>query len=367
MKILCDKQQLIEAVSNVQRAVATKAALPALEGILLRASGSTLYLAGFDMELGITTTINATVKEPGEMVLSARMFGDIVRKMPGDVIEMVADDKYHTIIRTEMTEFAIMGMTAADFPDIPKVEDGISVTLSQPVLKGMIRQTIFAVAAPNDPRPIYTGTRFEVTPEQLRLISVDGYRLAMRSEPIQGEETMDFVVPGKTLQEILKLLKDEEKPCSLIVGRRHIIFEVDGYAVISRLLDGEFMAYDKIISPDVTTTVSVNTRSFIEAVDRVSLVINDRLKSPLVCEFKEQSITVSCATPLGKANDCIGANIDGQEEEMGFNSRFLLDALKNSETDEVQLALNGPLRPMKIMPKEGDSFLFLVLPVRLKK
>lgn len=367
MKILCNKQQLIEAVSNVQRAVSAKAALPALEGILMRASGSTLYLAGFDMELGITTTISATVKEPGEIVISARMLGDIVRKMPGETIEMNVDDKYHTVIKTETTEFDIMGMTAADYPDIPKVDDGVSITLSQPVLKNMIRQTIFAVAGPNDPRPIYTGTRFEVSPEMLRLVSVDGYRLAMRTEPIKGEETLHFVVPGKTLQEILKMLSEEEKPCSLIVGRRHIIFEVDGYAVISRLLDGEFMEYEKIITPEVTTTVNVNTRSFIDAVDRVSLVINDRLKSPLVCEFKNNSIEVSCASPLGKANDYITADISGQEEEMGFNARFLMDALKNSETDEVQLALNGALRPMKILPKEGDSFLFLVLPVRLKK
>ena len=196
MKILCNKQQLIEAVGNVQRAVAAKAALPALEGILLRASGSTLYLAGFDMELGITTTIPATVQEPGEIVLSARMFGDIVRKMPGESVSILADERYNTIIRNDVTEFAIMGMTAADYPEIPQVEDGVSVTLSQPVLKSMIRQTIFAVAAPNDPRPIYTGTRFEVLRDQLRLISVDGYRLAMRREAISSEETLNFVVPG---------------------------------------------------------------------------------------------------------------------------------------------------------------------------
>ena len=367
MNILCNKVELIEAVGNVQRAVSTKASLPALEGILLRAQGSTLYLAGFDMELGISTTIPAQVNKPGEIVLSARMFGDIVRKMPGERISIQIDEKYNTIIRGDVTEFAIVGMSAADYPDIPAVEDGASITLSQSVLKSMIRQTIFAVAAPNDPRPIYTGTLFELRSDELRLVSVDGYRLAMRSEPMQNEEEMSFVVPGKTLQEILKLLKDEEKPCSLIVGRRHIIFEIEGYAVISRLLDGEFMAYDKIISPEVSTTVMVNTRAFIDAVDRVSLVINDRLKSPLVCEFRDGAIAVSCSTPLGSANDAINASIDGNEEEMGFNSRFLLDALKNSETDEVRVQLNGPLKPMKILPSEGNGFLFLVLPVRLRK
>lgn len=366
MNILCNKVELLEAVSNVQRAVSTKASLPALEGILLRAQGSTLFLAGFDMELGITTTIPAQVKEPGEIVLSARMFGDIVRKMPNENLTIQADNKYNTVIRSEVTEFSIMGMSAADYPDIPNVEDGAAVTLSQPMIKSMVRQTIFAVAAPNDPRPIYTGTLFEMKENSLRLVSVDGYRLAMRTEPMTIEETLSFVVPGKTLQEILKLFKDEEKPCTLIVGRRHIIFEIDGYAVISRLLDGEFMAYEKIISTDVTSTVTVNTRAFIDAVDRVSLVVNDRLKSPLVCEFRGDTIGVSCTTPLGSASDSIPATIEGNDEDMGFNSRFLLDALKNSETDEVKIQLGGALKPMNILPKEGDSFLFLVLPVRLK-
>ena len=200
MNILCNKVELLEAVSNVQRAVSTKASLPALEGILLRAQGSTLYLAGFDMELGITTTIPAQVKEPGEIVLSARMFGDIVRKMPSESLSIYSDGKYNTIIRGDVTEFSIMGMSAADYPDIPSIEDGASVTLSQPVIKSMVRQTIFAVAAPNDPRPIYTGTLFEMKENELRLVSVDGYRLAMRTEPMQNEETMSFVVPGKTLQ-----------------------------------------------------------------------------------------------------------------------------------------------------------------------
>lgn len=365
MNILCNKQELIEAVSNVQRAVATKAALPALEGILLRAQGETLYLAGFDMELGITTTIGANVWEAGEIVLSARMFGDIVRKMPGDSIAIISDERYNTIIRNDVTEFSIIGMTAADYPNIPLIEDGVSFTLSQDVLKSMIRQTIFAVAAPNDPRPIYTGTLFEVKEDALKLVSVDGYRLAIRSETIQNGENLKFVVPGKTLQEILKLLSDEEKPCSLIVGRRHIIFEIDGYAVISRLLDGEFMAYDKILQGESTTSVRVNTRTFIDAVDRVSLVVNDRLKSPLICDFRDGAVAVSCTTSLGSANDSIAATIAGDAVEIGFNSRFLLDALKNCETDEVSVELNGALKPMKVLPTEGDAFLFLVLPVRL--
>ncbi len=367
MHILCDKPELIEAVSNVQRAVSVKSSLPELEGILLRAHGETLYLAGFDMELGITTTIPATVKEPGEIILSARMFGEIVRKMPGETVSIQTDARDNAMLCSEDAEFSILGKSASRYPDIPKVEDGSScISLSQQLLKSMIRQTIFAVAAPNDPRPIYTGTKFVILPEELRLVSVDGYRLAMRCEPLKSDENMSFVVPGKNLQEILKLLKDEEKPCSLIVGRRHVIFEINGYAVISRLLDGEFIDYERIISPEVKTTVTVNARNLMDTVDRVALVISDRLKTHLICRFKDSTVSVSCTTALGSAKSSVPAAIDGKEEEIGCNSRYLLDALKNSETDEVIVTLNGPTKPIIIKPKEGNSFLFLVQPVLLK-
>lgn len=367
MQFQCSLEDLVSAVGNVQRAVAAKSAIPALEGILLKTTQSALFIAGFDMDLGITTTIPASIQAPGEIVVSSRLFGDIVRKMPGETVVFSSDDKGNTSIRSEMSSFTITGMSAADYPELPSVEDGVGFTLSQVTLKSMIRQTLFAVAQPNDPRPIYSGTKFELTPGNLRLISVDGYRLAMRSEAVSCDETIDFVVPGKTLQEVLKLLGDEEEPISFAVGRRHIVLSIRGYAVISRLLDGEFIAYARTIPQEVKSTIYTNTRMLMNAVDRASLVINDRMKSPLVCEFKDQSINISCTTPLGSASDCVAAQIEGDEEQMGFNSRFLLDALKNSETDEIRIELNGALSPMKILPAQGDAFLFLVLPVRLKK
>ena len=366
MNILCDKDALINAVGNVQRAVSGKSTLPALEGILLRAAGSSLYLAGYDLDLGITTTIEAQVREPGEIVLTAKLFGEIVRKLPGEEVSLATDDKLNALIRSGATEFTIMGISASEYPEIPSVSDGVGFTLPQNTLKSMIRQTLFAVAQ-TDARPVHTGTQFEIEQDSLRLVSVDGSRLAMRCEPIGSSEASQFVVPGKTLGEVLKLLKDEDIPMSLAVGRRHIVMEIDGYAVISRLLDGEFLPYRKAIPQQVTSTIRVNTRELISAVERASLVINDRLKSPLICDFRDGSINVSCTTPLGSASDRIDANIEGNPEEMGFNSRFLLDALKNAETDEVRIELGGALSPMKVLPVTGESFLFLVLPVRLKK
>lgn len=366
LKIVCQKQALISAVSNVQRAVSGKSSVSVLDGILLRAGGTQVKLAGYDLELGIITKINADVSQEGQIVLNARLFGDIVRKLPGDEVELETDDRFQTTIRSGESVFSIMGIDAAEYPDLPTVSDGEKIELPQATLKSMIRQTLFAVAQ-TDIRPVHTGVQFTVVDHQLRLVAVDGSRLAIRCEEVGCDQEMEFVVPGKTLNELLKLLGDEEETAVLRVGQQHILTEVGEYAVISRLLDGEFLSYQKAIPPQVTTEIRVNTRTFTEGVERASLVINDRVKSPLVCRFQDDHITISCTTPLGSAKDRVVTDMmDGNDEEMGFNSRFLLDALKNAETDEVRIQLNGAVSPLKILPVEGDSFLFLVLPVRLK-
>lgn len=366
MRIHCERQALADAVNNVQRAVATKSALPALEGILLRASGSSLFLAGYDMELGITTTIEATVEEPGEIVLTAKLFSEMLRRMPADSVSIESNEKNNTTICCGNSEFTIMGFSPVDFPELPTINNGAAMTVQQNVLKSMIRQTLFAVAQ-TDTRPVHTGVQFEMKEHTLRLVAVDGSRLAMRSEPIKSEEELQFVVPGKTLSEVLKLLNDEDEPLYITVGARHIIMEIGGYSVFSRLLDGDFLPYRKAIPAQSSTSIRVKTRAMIEAVDRASLVINDRLKSPLICRFKDDKISLSCITALGSANDTVDAKIEGQQEEMGFNSRFLLDALRNTESDEILIELSGTQSPMKILPASGDNFLFLVLPVRLKR
>ncbi len=366
MNILCDKQTLIDAVSNVQRAVSGKSSLPALEGILLRAMGSSLFLAGYDLEMGITTTIEAQVREPGEIVLTAKLFSEIVRKLPGEDVEITVDEKFNVNIQSGMSDFHIIGISAVEYPELPTVDEGTGFTVPQNTLRSMIRQTIFAVAQ-SDARPVHKGILFEMEDNLLRMVAVDGSRLAMRNEVIKNKEEMRFVVPGKTLNEVMKLLGDEDTPVALAVGRRHVVMEINGYAVISRLLEGEFLSYQKAIPQQVTTTLKVRTRDLINAVERASLVINDFVKSPLICRFEENEVQVSCNTTMGSASDVIPATMNGTVEEMGFNSRFMLDALKNTETDEVRIEINGALSPLKVLPLEGDAFLFLVLPVRLKR
>lgn len=366
MNMYCNKQALIDAVGNVQHAASSKTSLPALEGILLRASGNSLFLAGYDLDMGITTTIEAQVREPGATVLGARIFSDIVRRLPADNVFIRTDEKLITTIESGQAKFTIMGISADEYPELPSVSDGAGFTVPQNTIKSMIRQTIFAVAQ-TDNRPVHTGIQFELGNNDLHLVAIDGSRLAMRCEKVQSSEELRFVVPGKTLSEVLKLLTDEENPISIAVGRRHIVFEIDGYAVISRLLDGEFLPYRKAIPEQSSSIIKVKTREMIDSVERASIVISDKLKSPLICEFWDGKISFSCTTALGSACDSVNAEIEGEPVEMGFNSRYLLEALKNTETDEIRIELCGPLSPMKLLPILGESFLFLVLPVRIKR
>lgn len=366
MKFSCEKHQLVEAVSNVQRAVSVKSTIPSLEGILIRTKENAIVLCGYNLELGMTTVIESQVEESGKIVVSAKLFGDIVRRLPDDQVTVSVDENHMTTIVSGESTFSIAGIPAEEYPDLPTVYDETAVTLPQPMLKSMIRQTIFAVAE-SDAKPIHTGTLFELCKDCLRLVSVDGYRLAVREEKVQCPKETTFVVPGKTLSELLKLLKDDgENTITMNIATRHIVFEIDNYTIVSRLLEGEFLDYHSALPKNKTTEVIVNVRDFVNSVERVSLLITDRLKSPIRCEFEENEIKLFCATPIGRANDRLSAKIEGQSLEMGFNNRYLLDALRNSECDEVKISLSGAISPMLIMPREGESFLFLVLPVRLK-
>ena len=365
MKITCVKQELVAAVTNVQRAVSSKSSLPALEGILLKASGDTVGLCGYDLELGITTSISATVEAEGDIVLSAKLFSDIVRRLPDSTVRIEVDEKFITNITCGVSEFAIVGIPASEYPELPSVSGASPLELTSALLKSMIRQTLFAVGD-NDSKPVHTGTLFDLSEGVLRLVSVDGYRLAMRTERVACTDDFSFVVPGKTLSEVMKLLREDEENIHISVGRRHIVFEIGRYSVISRLLGGEFLNYKAAIPPAHNTEVTVQTRSFIDSVERVSLLITDRLKSPVRCIFADGEVKVSCATSIGKANDVFTAPVQGENVEIGFNNRYLLDALRNTDSDEVRVQLKGALSPMKIVPRDGDSFLFLVLPVRLK-
>lgn len=365
MKFTVNKSDITEAVSNIQRAVSTKTSIPALEGILLSATETGLELCAYDLELGITTVIPAFVVEPGKAVLSAKLFSDIVRRTPAETVTVSVDEKNMATLESGYSRFSIIGIPAEEFPELPKLSDSTQISLPGALLKSMIRQTLFAIAE-SDAKPIHQGSLFSLENGILDVVSVDGYRLAVRREPVDFSEDLSFVVPGKTLSELLKLIKDNEEPVEISAGRRHILFKIDNYTVISSLLEGEFLNYKAAIPPESQTEVVLKTREAIDSVERVSLLITDRLKSPIRCLFDNNEVKLNCTTSMGRASDQLDVEMTGQSVEIGFNNRYLLEALRNTECDEVKVQLGGPLSPMKVVPKEGDSFLFLVLPVRLK-
>ena len=365
MTFTVNKSDITEAVSNIQRAVSTKTSIPALEGILLSATETGLELCAYDLELGITTVIPAFVMEPGKAVLSAKLFSDIVRRTPAETVTVSVDEKNMATLESGYSRFSIIGIPAEEFPELPKLSDSTQISLPGALLKSMIRQTLFAIAE-SDAKPIHQGSLFSLENGILDVVSVDGYRLAVRREPVDFSEDLSFVVPGKTLSELLKLIKDSEEPVEISAGRRHILFKIDNYTVISSLLEGEFLNYKAAIPPESQTEVVLKTREAIDSVERVSLLITDRLKSPIRCLFDNNEVKLNCTTSMGRASDQLDVEMTGQSVEIGFNNRYLLEALRNTECDEVKVQLGGPLSPMKVVPKEGDSFLFLVLPVRLK-
>ncbi len=367
MKIKCNRELLSDAISKVSRAVSLRSTIAALEGIYFRTEESSLYICGYNLELGISTKILANVYEEGCVVLSSRLFCEIVRKMPGDELEITCNENLITTIRSSESEYSIIGISPSDFPELPVIESERRISLSQGMLKSMIAQTLFAVSD-NDSRPVCTGSLFEISEDKIRVVSVDGFRLAMRTEPITSTFSTSFIVPKKTLEEILRLLEDdEEKRTEICATRRHIEFIVNGCVIISRLIEGEFLDYNNAIPTGNNTEIKVSTRRMIEASERMGLLISDAIKSPVRCVFGNDEISFSCRTAIGSATDRMPAEAPNEPVEIGFNNRYLMDAFRAVSSDEVRLIIGSPVNPVKVLPPEGENFLFLLLPVRLQK
>ena len=363
MKFSCEKALLQAAISTTSRAVSPKSSIPALEGILLEA-GNDLRLTGYNLETGIRTIVPADIREEGTLVLGARLFGEIVRKLPDDIVTFQSEN-YMVNIKCGMSEFNILGTDPEEFPELPTVEYQNSLILPQSRLKAMISQTLFAVSD-NESRPIHTGSLFEVDSNGLTIVSVDGYRLALRHEAIdkkEGAETFSFVVPGAALSEVEKICSDVDEPASVTQGARHVMFKVGDTMLVSRRLEGEFLAYRQAIPRNNTIHVEGETRALLSSIDRVSLIISDKLKSPLRCVFDSNLLKISTKTAIGDAYDECPLSGDGGGLEIGFNNKYLMDALKAAPADKVRLELS----PCVILPTEGEeNFLYMVLPVRLK-
>lgn len=366
MNIVCDKALLSSAIDGVSKAVTLRSSIPALEGILLKAEGFQLTLTGYDLEMGITTTIEANVRQAGEIVLSAKLLGDMVRRLPSGEVSIYTNESGNATIKGGVAEFDILAMSASDYPDLPTPGADHTLTIKAGMLRGMIEKTLYAVSQ-DDKKPAHTGELFAIEEDKLTVVALDGYRLAIVERPVQAEKHIRIIIPAKTLTEVNKLLGDDEDDVRISANRRFVVFNSGNYTILSRLIEGEFLNYANVIPNVCKTRVVLETRDFIDTIERASLIITERLKNPLRILFDASGkVTVRCQTNLGKVVDEFSAQVEGDPVEIGFNNRYLLDALRNARCEKVVLELSGPLSPVKILPEEGEDFIYLVLPVRFK-
>ena len=367
MKFSCEKYLMQAACAVASRATASKSTIPALEGLLLEAELG-LRVTGYDLKKGIYTRIEADVAEKGSIVVGARFLGEMLRRLPDGIVTVSTDSNLNVKVKCGRSEFNFIGINPADFPEMPMVDGVNNITVPQSILRAMINQTIFAVAT-SDARPLYTGTLFEISGDELTLVSVDGYRLAKRSEKIEKGRMEDcsFVVPGSALSDIERICSDEEGEVSIAVGSKHILFTIGDTVVVSRRLEGEFLNYKKSIPDSFRFSVRTDKAEFMSSIDRVALIISEKNSSPVRLTFSEEGIECLCMTPLGKAEDLCSCEGSGDGLEIGFNDRYLMDALKAAASEKIELCLNSASSPCILRAADGsDKFTYMILPVRLR-
>ena len=368
MKFTCEKYLLSQAVSTAGRAAASKSPVPALEGLLLEAGELGVRVTGFDLKKGIYTSFAADVSEAGSVVISARLFGEIVRKLP-DGIVTVAADSYNTVnVTCGNADYNVAGTPAEDYPDLPSPDHGSTVVMAQETLASMIGETSFAISS-NESRPVYTGALLEVENGVLAMVAVDGFRLALRRENVEScdVDLIRFIVPGSALTDVEKICTSGSDTVTITVGSKHVCFSVGDTVLISRRLEGDFLNYRKTVPFEFPIRLKANRADMIRCADRVSLIIDDRTKNPLRCCFGDGRLSITCATPLGRAEDSCEVEGDGGELIIGFNNSYLMDALKAVDDENLVVNLISGASPCVLTPEDGsERFLYMILPVRLR-
>ena len=367
MRFTCEKSQLQQGLNIASRTVAQKSSLSVLEGILCKATDS-LSLTGYNMETAITYQVEAEITDIGECILPARLFGDIIRRLPEGPVTVVVDESYKVSIRSGYASFTISAESSEDYPELPEIGTGRSVMIPQNKLKELIGGTIFAVSE-NQGRPIHTGVKFEVSDDSISAIAVDGFRLARRTwhpDAPTGRD-MSFVVPSQGLKEVEKIVTDTDEEAAFTLGSKHILFTVGNATLICRLLEGDFLDWRKVVPVNCPVKLVANVSDLSASIERVGLIVSEKYKSPVRCVFGDQVVQLRTNTTIGAAEDRCSLAGDGKELEIGFNVRYLADALRAVPSEEVVLELTNGLSPIVLTPADSKyDFAYMVLPVRIK-
>ncbi len=364
----CSLNNLSALVTNASLAISSRAnAIPALEGLLLECNGNQLKITGYDLDIGIFSCLEVEGKENGAAVLNAQLLKEMLKKMAGPTVNISTDEKFMTTISDSETEYKIIGLDPAEYPKIPQVGADKSLTIKDSVLKNMIQKTLFAVSQLSTQNPILCGSMFKIKDGSLNIVSVDGYRVALSRKKIETDSNdLGFVVPSKTLSEVCKLLKDDEGAQTTIeLSSNHAVFKIGEYFIITRLLEGSFIDYEAAIPQKSSTTIIANPKDMAQRIERVSIMVTNRIS--VVMKVDDSKVFLRCESSLGQVNDKFLVEMTGNPiEKIAFNNKYMLDALKHCECEQVKINMDGPVMPIKIEPTDGDEFLYLVLPVRLK-
>jgi DNA polymerase-3 subunit beta len=365
MKILCPKEDLLNGVNIVLKAVPVKSTMPILECLIVEASDMGIKLVANDMELGIETLVKGTIIENGTVALNAKVFSEIIRKLPDNEVSITSDSAYMTEIICEKSKFAISGRSAEEFPGLPNISKENPLVLSQFTLKEIIRQTVFSISD-NDNVKIMTGELFEIKGNELRVISLDGHRISIRKVLMKDSyEDRKVIIPGKTLNEISKILSGEVSSLvNIYFTDKHALFEFDSTIVLTRLIEGEYYRIDSMLSSDYETKLTINKKELQSCIERASLLIRETEKKPVIIDIRDNYFELKINTSIGSMNEEIDISHEGKNITIGFNPRFLLDALRVIDDESVDLYLINAKAPCFIRDKE-QSYIYLILPVNI--
>lgn len=365
MHILCKQELLLNSINTAIKACSTKTTMPILQCILIKAYNNQVTLVGYNLELGIESTVDAEVIEEGSIALEAKIFSEIIRKMPNEMVELSTSTNQMTKIICEECKFSILGQVGESFPDLPIVKKSIPYTLPQHTLKEMIRQTIFSVAL-EESRPMLTGEMLQVKEGYFRMISFDGYRISYRQITLPTEyETQEVIVPGRTLNEVSKILSsDETHMMNLYFEDNNVLFDLGECKVVSRLVEGEFLKYEQVFSADYATYIEVDCKKFLRSIERAALISREG-KRPIKLEIDADNLIITSKAELGTVHEKIDIELKGNEISIGFNPKFLIEALKCIDDERICLHFISPLAPCTINPIHGTHYKYLILPVRL--
>lgn len=364
MKVICSKENLLEGINIVQKAVSAKTTLPILEGILIEADEK-IKMTGNDLEIGIECYVEADVKEKGSAVLNSRMFGDIIRRLPDSEVLIEIKENNAVVIECENSLFEIRAMPSEGYPALPSIEKENGIRISQKTIKEMIKQTIFAVST-DENRPILTGSLFDFYDNKLTIVSIDGYRLAVRTLEHEGTfEPCRLIIPGKTLNEISKIMQPTDEDLVIYSAGNQILFDMGNCIMVSRLLEGEYLNYSGIIPSDSETKVTVNTRELLACFERASLVIqNDERRYPVKIDIMDEMMVITSNTEVGNVREEIRVEMEGKRLEISFNPKYFIEALRVIENETVNIFFTTNIGPCTIKPVQGNEFTYLILPIR---